>query len=286
VRRRLALLLAAMVAAVPTAAGAAARVEGPSFDASTGFLYNSNLGNAQRAGDIEDDFFWNAGGGVTWSVPFARDWRASARLFAGTEIPFEYSAFTMARTGADLRLTRKFGLGARAPRAAAAVSFERDFFQDPQMSRWFLVPSARWTQPLGGAWSLEALYRFDARFADSALFSGQGNEGGLTLRWAPDGRWSFSGGYRVRYGDIVSFATPPRPDIVSVSSVVEPGNTIFGRPLTAYRLDALTQSFAAGAAFALTADISLELTGEFQHTSRSAISYHAVLVQLAAKASF
>ncbi len=283
VRCRLLFLLA--IVAFSTAS-AAPRVEGPSFDASTGFLYNSNLGNAQRAGDIEDDFFWNAGGGATWSAVVERDWRIAARLFAGTEIPFEYSAFTMARTGADLSVTRKFGLGPSAPRLALAVSFERDFFQDPQMSKWLLVPSARWTQPLAEGWSLEALYRFDARFAESALFSGQGNEGGLTLRWEPEGRWSFSGGYRVRYGDVVSFATPPRPDIVSVSSVVEPGNTIFGRPLTAYRLDALTQAFAAGAAFALTPDISLELTGEFQHTSRSAITYHAFLVQLAAKAAF
>ena len=258
----------------------------PNFDASTGFLYNSNLSNAQSAGDIEDDFFWKASAGATWHTPAGRDWRLAARLFAGTEIPFEYSAFTMAKTGVGLRATRKFGLGAEAPSASAAVSCERDFFQDPQMSGWLLVPSARWTQSVSESWSVEGIYRFDARFAESKLFSALGNEGGLVVRWEPEGRWSLSAGYRLRYGDVVSFATPPQAAIKSVASVVEPGNTIFGRPLTAYRLSALTQTLSAGASFAVTPDISLELTGEFQHTSRSAIAYDVFLAQLAAKFVF
>ena len=133
---------------------------------------------------------------------------------------------------------------------------------------------------------MEGIYRFDARFAESKLFSGFGNEGGVVMRWEPEGRWSFSAGYRLRYGDVVSFATPPQPAIKSVSIVVDPGNTIFGRPLTAYRLRALTQTVSAGMAYAVTPDISLELTGEFQHTSRSAITYDAFLAQIAAKFAF
>jgi chromosomal replication initiator protein len=53
-----------------------------------------------------------------------------------------------------------------------------------------------------------------------------------------------------------------------------------------HRLAALTQSFSAGAALALTPDLSLELTGEFQHISRSAITYHAYLAQVSAKVAF
>jgi len=281
--RKRPILVIFAVLLVLVCAGAAAA---PSFDASSGFLYNSNLSNAENAGDVEDDFFWKASGGATWNAPAGRDWRLAARLFAGTEIPFEYSAFTMAKTGLDLRATRKFGLGSAAPTASAAVSFERDFFQDPQMSGWLLVPSTKWTQKFSETWSLEGIYRFDARFAASKLFSGLGNEGGVAMRWEPEGRWSFSAGFRLRYGDVVSFATPPQPAIKSVSTVVDPGNTIFGRPLTAYRLSALTQTVSAGMAYAVTPDISLELTGEFQHTSRSAITYDAFLAQIAAKFAF
>lgn len=258
----------------------------PSFDAASGFRYNSNLSNAEDSADVRDDFFWKFAAALSWNKPAGRDWRLAARVFAGTEVPFQYSAFTMAKTGVDLRATRKFGLGVAAPSASAAVSFERDFFQDPQMSMWLLVPSVKWTQKFGEAWSIEGIYRLDARFAESELFSGLGNEGALLIRWEPAGRWSFSAGYRLRYGDVVSFSTPPQPAIKSVSTVVEPGNTIFGQPLTAYRLAALTQSFSAGAAFALTPDLSLELTGEFQHISRSAITYNAYLAQVSAKVAF
>jgi hypothetical protein len=257
-----------------------------SFDASTGFSYNSNLSNADRASDVYDDFFWNADGGVSWDASFGRDWRGSAGFFAGVEVPFEYSAFTLARVGVDARMTRKFGLGTDAPRLTIGTSFERDFFQQTEMSKWLLVPSVRWVQPLGEAWSADLLFRFDGNFADSTLFSGYGNEGGLTFRWRPEGRWSFSGGYRLRYGDVVSFATPPRPDILSIASAVDPENTFFGPTLTAYRIQALTQSFVLGASVALTEDVSLETTGELQRTSRSAISYDAFLVRLALKAVF
>jgi hypothetical protein len=50
-------------------------VERPTFDVSSGFRYNSNLSNADRASDVEDDFFWRAdarkepfGGGACASV--------------------------------------------------------------------------------------------------------------------------------------------------------------------------------------------------------------------------
>ena len=266
--------------------GPVSAAERPTFDLSSGFRYNSNLSNADKASDVEDDFFWRADAGATWSRQLDRDWRLSGRVFAGTEIPFQYSAFTLARVGADARVTRKFGLGRTAPKATAGLAFERDFFEDEDMTKWLLQPSVRYQHPLGGDWSLELLYRFDASFARSGLFDGTGNEGALTLRWEPEGRWSFFAGYRLRYGDVVSWATPPRPDLVSVASVVEAGNTVFGRPLTAYRLQALSQTPLLGISFALTPDISLELSGEFQHTSRSAITYDAFLAHLGAKAVF
>ena len=120
-----------------------AAAQSASFDAASGFRYNSNLSNAQDSADVRDDFFWKFAAGLAWNKPAGRDWRFAARIFAGTEVPFQYSAFTMAKTGVDLRATRKFGLGAAAPSASAAVSFERDFFQDPQMSMWLLVPSVK-----------------------------------------------------------------------------------------------------------------------------------------------
>lgn len=275
------LLLAFWLASLPCGRGAE-----PEFHAATGFSYDSNLSNASRAGDVYDDFFWNAEGGATWRSALDRDWRASAGVYGGVEVPFEYRAFTLARAGVDARLTRKFGLGQGAPSLTAGGFIERDFFQQTEMSKWFFVPSLRWTQPFGGDWSADILYRFDGSAAGSNLFSGYGNEGGLTLRWRPEGRWSFSAGYRLRYGDVVSFATPPRADILAVSSVVQRGNTFFGRTLTAYRLQALTQSFILGAGYALTGDISLQATGEFQHTSRSAITYDAFLAQLSLKTVF
>ena len=260
--------------------------EAPSIDLSSGLFYDNNLSNAERSSDIEEDYFWSLNAGATWSGLTGNEWRTSVRVFTGAEVPFEYSAFTLGRAGADARLSRKFGLGANASRASGGVSFERDFFHDQDMSSWLLVPSVKWTHHLTALWSADLLYRVDVRYAESNLYSGHGHEGGLLLRGNPGERWSFASGIGIRYGDVVSYATPPRPDIKPVSSIIEPDNMAFDRPLTAYRLDALTRSISVGTAYALTPDISLELNGKFQYITRSDFSYDDITLQLALKSVF
>jgi len=291
-RLHMAILAVAVIMAAKVCGGAVM----PGFDVSSGFTYNSNLSNAQAWEDVRDDFFWMTETGATWNWVPGTDWRASVRLFGGLDVPFEYSAFRALRVGTDATLVRKFGLGPDAPRLAVSMRFERDFFEDPQMTRWFLRPVLKYEYTLAADWRAEISYRFDNSYAGSELFSGFGNEAGFFLRWEPEGRWSFFAGYRVRYGDVVSWSSGSGPSYWSwarrnasfreVADVVERGNTVFGRPMTAYRFEALTQSPTAGVSFAVTPDISLQVRGEYRYTSRESINYDVFLVHVGLHAAF
>jgi len=264
----------------------AQKIEGPAWDVATGFLYNSNLSNAERSTDVESDFFWQMEGGASWSRAIERDWRLRARAFAGGSVPFEYEAFNQARLGTDLELGYKHGLGPMAPTVRAGLTVERDFFEEDGRSRWFITPGLRARQPLSESAGVELHYRFDTSRAIAPLFDGYGNEGGVTLTWEATDRLSFSAGYRARYGDVVSYAAPPRPDIVGVADVIVPGTTTFNRTLTAYRLEAFTQTAHASVFFALLPELSLAVQYRFQHTTRAAISYDNHLVEFGIKAGF
>lgn len=266
----------------------------PGFEAGSGFSYNSNLSNAQAWGDVRGDFFWLSEAGVDWKGVWARDWRWSAGVFGGLDVPFEYEAFRALRVGGRAGVTRRFGLGREAPAASVSLRFGREFFEDEEMTGWFLRPEVRYGHSLGGDWRAEVFYRFEADFARSELFSGTANEFGLLMKWEPEERWVFFAGYRLRAGDVVSWASVPRgagwrranAAMFEVADVVERGNTVFGGPMTAYRFEAWTQVPEAGVVFALTPDVSLELRGEYLHTWREAIAYDGFIVKGGLRAAF
>lgn len=273
-RKRLPLLFSLLLACLPDfARSEVGGLERPVFDAGTSFLFNSNVSNAETSPDREADGFWEAEIGSSWSLPVETGWRFSSRFFVGSQVPFTYSAFTMVGLGGQFEANYKAGLGPLAPRFSAGIRIEYDFFEEEIQSGWRYLPAVHFRKRLCRDLELDLFYQFDSRVAASELYDGDGHTGGLVLRWEPGQRWSFACSYQARYGDVVSYATPPKPALVEQAEIIVPGLLTFDRPLTGYRLRGLSHTVEAAAGYAITPDTSLLLTYRFRHTTRDSIQY-------------
>ncbi|MSU65654.1 MAG: hypothetical protein EXS38_06050 [Opitutus sp.] len=87
-------------------------------------------------------------------------------------------------------------------------------------------------------------------------------------------------GASYRDGDVVSYGTPPRPDLVGLASHRTPVDT-FGSPRVAYSIDAHTIGLKAGLAHAFDQRSALVLGYEILTTDRSSLRYVYHLVSLA-----
>ncbi len=79
-------------------------------------------------------------------------------------------------------------------------------------------------------------------------------------------------GYEFRDGEVVSYAVPPRPDIVALANAQRTVAT-FGRPYVAYNLDAMTHTLGIGISQALTNSVALNFRYEWHYTSRADFIY-------------
>jgi len=84
---------------------------------------------------------------------------------------------------------------------------------------------------------------------------------------------------RWRHGDVLSYATPPRPDLVEVARVRTFSET-FSRPMIVYSVEAHTVSGAVTVSRALNEVTSLDLGCEWRETTRSPLRYVNRLVSL------
>ena len=91
-------------------------------------------------------------------------------------------------------------------------------------------------------------------------------------------------GYSYRYGDVISYAIPPRPDILRLTTERRPV-TSFGTPrYTAYRLPAATHAFSVSAGYSLTKYLSFQVAYEYLDTRHDPLQYENHLVE--AKVAF
>ncbi len=92
-------------------------------------------------------------------------------------------------------------------------------------------------------------------------------------------------GYTYRYGDVNSYAVPPRPDIVRIAEVLGPINT-FDTPYIAYRFPASTHSGSVAISQSLNRFAALQASYEWQFTSHNFLHYTNHVAELAVALSF
>jgi hypothetical protein len=249
------------------------------FEAETGALYDSNLSNSDRASDVEDDLAWVSELRAVNGLQLSRDLRLSLGGNLHGEVWNQYNAFNHITLSGSAGLRYRFGLGRRAPWIAVEDNPGYAFFNESRRSgldnQFRVRAGAGITERL----SVETAYTFDEFQARDRFFDVSGHSGAIRLIVDATSSLQLALGYRYRDGVVISYAIPPRPDILAITTDRRPVSSFGAPPYTAYRFRASTHAISASAGYTFGKRFSGQIAYEFQETSRNALEYEIHLVE-------
>ncbi|HEY3662739.1 MAG TPA: hypothetical protein VGL24_06260 [Chthoniobacterales bacterium] len=247
--------------------------------------YEDNLSNSNRAADERDDFSF-AGhasfgrfGELTDDLRLTVTADLDARAFARYD---DFNSLTISSTAA---LRYRFGLGAMAPFVRIEASGGYAAFQQSLQSGGRFRTEITFGKRLTERFALDASYSYDEIGGEIRVFDRFSHAFALNASLDLTERTRLSAGYELRSGEVVSYAVPPRPDIVALANDRRTVNT-FGSPYVAYNFDATTNSLSLGVSQALTQSLSLDARYEWHYTTRSHLSYTNNVLRLSIHTAF
>jgi len=193
-----------------------------------------------------------------------------------------FDGLDRAAFGPRLAWRHKFGLGALAP--VFSIELTADGVAARESDRSGYAASARlaWRQRFDEGTQLAVSYEQARQDARAAVFDRTGGEAAVEVTRELNEAWQVSLAARWREGDVLSYATPPRPDLVALARVRTTVNT-FGTPRVAYSLTA--RSLGGSVAFTRTLGehTALTLGYDGRSTERGPLRYvnHLVSAGLA-----
>ncbi|MEO8440842.1 MAG: hypothetical protein ABI540_11565 [Spartobacteria bacterium] len=248
-------------------------------DAETGVLYNSNLSNSDRASDEKDDFAWQSDLQLGNGFQLTRDLRLNLAADLREQVWARFDAFNNVAPGGTAGLRHRFGLGRMAPWVLVEDHAAYAFFHDDGRSGFENRFRVRGGFGITERLAVEAAYMFDDFQAKDPFWDLSGNSGSIRLTFDATSSLQVALGYSYREGEVISYALPPRPDIVALASAREPVDS-FGTPLyTAYRLRGSTNAVSASVGYTLGKYVSVLVSYEFRHTSSGPLDYENHLVE-------
>jgi len=280
-REKLAFVLL-LVCCLPLKCTIAAAVD---FSAEIGSRFESNVSNSNLASDQVADGLFTAHVDVGTNGVWARDWRWHAGLSSQGEVAFRFDELSQIEGGIRLGVDRKFGLGWKAPRLQLDLYTAYRGAGQPGASGFRLAPSIGFVWQIVERGGLSIRYLPEWFFAQGALFYSGAQEGRVS-GWFdvfPGTRLFLD--YSLRYGDVVSYATPPRPDLAAIAEVKE-STDVFGAERMAYRFDAWTQSVRAGIDQDLMAHIGIRAAYRFEITQRGSLEYANHIAEVGLRVRF
>jgi hypothetical protein len=242
------------------------------FSAEIGGRYESNASNSNQASDRLADGFFTARLDAGTNGVWGRDWRWHAYLAGEGEQAFRFTGLSQIEGGVRLGVDRKFGLGWNAPR------LQIDLYTAYRGSGQSGASGARISPSIGLVWQLVERGGLSIRylpqwfFAEGAVFYSGAQEGRVAGWFDVFPRTRLFVDYSIRYGDVVSYATPPRPDLAAIAEVKE-ATDVFGAERMVYRFDAWTHGVRAGIEQELTTWMKLRMAYRFEFTQRGSLSY-------------
>ena len=267
------LLLAAALAV------AAARAEATVLSATA--EWNSNATNSNRAADEIGALQLRAElDAISRRFPLGHDDALVLGVAGRAEVWPRIDGLDQLVIGPELAWRHKFGLGALAP--VFSVELGADGIAARESDRSGFVGRVRlvWSQRWDDATQFTLSYERTRQNARESVYDRTGGEAAAEVHYAMDERWQVAAGATWREGDVISYATPPRPDLVALARVRTLVDT-FGAPRVAYSLSAWT----LGGSLALTRQLdersSLTLRYEWRDTERSPLRYVNHLVSTA-----
>src|SRR5205085_219098 len=170
-------------------------------------------------------------------------------------------------------LRYRFGLGPQAPWVLVEDNVSYAFLRKDERSGLDNRLRVRTGVTITSWLAAEASYAFDHFAAKDEFWDLEGHSGAIRLIFAATSSLQFAIGYAYRNGQVISYARPPRPDIVALTSQREPVGS-FGFPFyTAYHLRGATNEFSASASYTVTRYFSLQVTYDFRDTTDGPLQY-------------
>ena len=255
------------------------------FDAETGGFYDSNLSNSDRASDEKDDWAWKTDVRVGNGFQLSRDLRLNLAADLRGQLWDQYDAFNEIGAGASAGLRYRFGLGRQAPWILLEERIGYDRFHETVRSGWDESLRLRGGIAISERIALEAGYIFGNFASPDDFFDEQGHTANARVIVDLTSSLQVVLGYTYREGNVISYAVPPRPDILLLTSEARPVTTFGTNPLyIAYRLRGQTNAVSVSAGYALTRYLSVQLAYEYAVTSHDPLQYENHLVE--AKVAF
>ena len=242
--------------------------------------WNSNATNASRSSDIIGALALRADLGVSHRFTPGTD----DALIVGAQLAAEawprFDGLDRATLGPRLAWQHKFGLGALAP--VFSVELAADAVAANESARNARAGGVTFAlrKRLDVATVVALTHERARTDARESVFARTGNETALEITRDLAEPWSLALAARWREGVVQSYATPPRPDLVSLARVRVPNST-FDRAMVVYSLDARTVTGALTLARAVDNASALTFRYEWRQTARGPLCYVNQLVSAA-----
>jgi hypothetical protein len=127
--------------------------------------------------------------------------------------------------------------------------------------------------------SVEAEYLLEHFAARDGFFDETGHNAIVRLVIDVTSSLQVALSYGYRYGDVISSAIPPRPDILLLTSETKTINS-FDEPFVAYYLpESSTQTISVSAGYSLNNSMSIQVGYEYLHTCHDPLEYENHVVE-------
>jgi len=254
------------------------------INAETGALYESNLSNSERAADEEPDAAWKSNASIGDGFQLSRNLRVNLAADLRAVVWDRLDGLDEFGGGGSVDLRYRFGLGREAPWIALTERLGYDAFGESARSRSDETVAVRGGFALSPRVAVEAGYTFRDSAARDDFFDLQSHSGNVRLVVDLTSSLQIALGYTYRDGDVISYAVPPRPDILQFADESRSVSTFGDQPrYTAYRLNGQTHAVSISAGHAVTQKLSVQVSYEYATTAHDPLRYenHSVEAKIA-----
>lgn len=199
--------------------------------------------------------------------------------FSGEWWP-KFNGLLRGSAGARLEWRHKFGLGALAPTVSLELGADQAFTREHARRGTGSLVNLSLRKRFNDQWRGAVWHEWTDHAARGAVFDRRGSETALELGRDLNDVARLTLTLRHRDGDVVSYATPPRPDLVALARHRTDVDT-FGRPMVAYSIDARTIGGKLAVIRAVNEASALIAGYEYRETERAPLRYVNHLVSLA-----
>lgn len=241
--------------------------------------WNDNITNANRSTDQIDALSTGLDAGAATRIGLASN---DALLLSGHLASDWTPRFDDLREhglGGRAEWEHKFGLGPLVP--TIGIELAVDAIVAADRDREGIATAGRVTlrKRFDDLWRATVSQDFGRRGARSPIFDQQSRETSVAVARSVGDLWHVTVRASYRDGDVVSYGTPPRPDLVSLAPN-RTSTTTFGRAMVAYSIDASSIAADVTAARAIGNNSSLSIGCTHRETRRSPLVYVNNLVSV------